>query len=100
MKLLRILFLISLIAVGPLSIAKDFNCGNSASEKLNSLNFTITKDNILLAIQTEKSQKFSSLTRPKDKRRGCCSWHSGVCGCSNGRAVCCDNTLSPSCGCD
>ena len=34
------------------------------------------------------------------QRRGCCSWHGGVCGCENGRAVCCDNTLSPSCGCD
>lgn len=34
-------------------------------------------------------------------RRGCCSHHGGVCGCSSsGRAVCCDNTLSPSCGCD
>ncbi len=32
-------------------------------------------------------------------RRGCCSWHGGVCGCSNGRAVCCDGSLSPSCGC-
>ncbi len=31
--------------------------------------------------------------------RGCCSWHGGVCGCSNGRAKCCDGTLSPSCGC-
>lgn len=30
---------------------------------------------------------------------GCCSWHGGVCGCSNGRKVCCDNTLSPSCKC-
>jgi hypothetical protein len=30
---------------------------------------------------------------------GCCSWHNGVCGCSNGRKVCCDNTLSPSCKC-
>lgn len=33
-------------------------------------------------------------------RRGCCSWHGGVCGCRGGRAVCCDNTLSPSCGCN
>lgn len=33
-------------------------------------------------------------------RRGCCSWHGGVCGCSeSGRQVCCDGTLSPSCGC-
>ena len=34
------------------------------------------------------------------ERRGCCSWHGGVCGCENGRAVCCDGTLSPTCGCD
>ena len=33
-------------------------------------------------------------------RSGCCSWHGGVCGCSNGRAKCCDGTLSPSCDCD
>jgi hypothetical protein len=32
-------------------------------------------------------------------RSGCCSWHKGVCGCQFGRAVCCDGTLSPSCGC-
>ncbi len=42
----------------------------------------------------------SSSTYTNVERRGCCSWHSGVCGCSNGRAVCCDNTLSKSCGCD
>jgi len=33
-------------------------------------------------------------------RRGCCSHHGGVCGCSNGRALCCDGILSPTCGCD
>jgi len=33
-------------------------------------------------------------------KRGCCSHHKGVCGCKNGRAECCDGTLSPSCGCD
>lgn len=32
-------------------------------------------------------------------RRGCCSHHGGVCGCSQGRAVCCDGSYSPSCGC-
>ncbi|MFA5182510.1 MAG: Ada metal-binding domain-containing protein [Syntrophales bacterium] len=42
--------------------------------------------------------KVKGLNDPQ--RRGCCSWHGGVCGCENGRAVCCDNTLSPSCGCD
>lgn len=33
------------------------------------------------------------------EQRGCCSWHSGVCGCTGGRAVCCDGSFSPSCGC-
>ncbi|MDR1084940.1 MAG: hypothetical protein LBP22_08800 [Deltaproteobacteria bacterium] len=32
-------------------------------------------------------------------RAGCCSRHKGVCGCTGGRAKCCDGTLSPSCGC-
>ena len=32
--------------------------------------------------------------------RGCCSHHGGVCGCSGGRAACCDGQLSPSCGCN
>jgi len=32
-------------------------------------------------------------------RRGCCSHHKGVCGCEDGRAACCDGTLSPTCGC-
>ena len=36
----------------------------------------------------------------KVERSGCCSWHGGVCGCQGGRALCCDGTLSPSCGCD
>ncbi len=33
-------------------------------------------------------------------QRGCCSWHGGVVGCSpDGRQVCSDGTLSPSCTC-
>lgn len=33
-------------------------------------------------------------------KRGCCSWHGGVCDCgSNGRVICCDGTYSPSCTC-
>jgi hypothetical protein len=39
-------------------------------------------------------------TKDEDFRRGCCSHHGGVCGCSSGRALCCDGTLSPTCGCD
>lgn len=41
-----------------------------------------------------KTNPFDSL-----EGRGCCSWHGGVCGCQSGRAVCCDGSLSPSCGC-
>jgi hypothetical protein len=32
-------------------------------------------------------------------KSGYCAHHGGVCGCSGGRAKCCDGTLSPSCGC-
>ncbi len=32
-------------------------------------------------------------------KRGCCSWHGGVCGCVGGRVTCCDQTFSPSCTC-
>ena len=34
-----------------------------------------------------------------EAQRGCCSHHGGVVGCSNGRQVCADGTLSPSCTC-
>jgi len=44
-----------------------------------------------------------SIAGMKDKdiglTRGCCSHHKGVCGCDNGRVVCCDGNYSPSCGC-
>ncbi len=33
-------------------------------------------------------------------KRGCCSWHQGVCGCQGGRVVCCDGSFSPSCTCN
>jgi len=34
------------------------------------------------------------------KRSGCCSWHDGIAGCSDGRVVCNDGTYSPSCTCN
>ena len=51
---------------------------------------------------TDVCQKLlaSNASAEELQRSGCCSWHGGVCGCSNGRAKCCDGTLSPSCGCD
>jgi hypothetical protein len=47
-----------------------------------------------------EADRFDSAPIAMDERRGCCSWHGGVCGCSNGRARCCDGSLSPSCPCD
>lgn len=32
-------------------------------------------------------------------QQGCCSHHGGVCGCRDGRRVCCDRQLSPTCRC-
>ena len=43
---------------------------------------------------------YSGTWSPWAEHRGCCSHHSGVCGCSKGRATCCDGSLSPTCGCD
>lgn len=31
--------------------------------------------------------------------QGCCSHHSGICGCKNGHSLCCDNTVSNTCTC-
>lgn len=54
-----------------------------------------------LFVYNFSKEKVSLLnTKDEDFRRGCCSHHGGVCGCSNGRALCCDGSLSPSCGCD
>lgn len=33
-------------------------------------------------------------------KKGCCSRHGGVCGCKYNKALCCDGSLSPSCGCN
>lgn len=53
----------------------------------------------VLAMVQVSSEKDSGNSQAD--RSGCCSHHSGVCGCSaTGRAVCCDGTLSPSCGCN
>lgn len=41
----------------------------------------------------------SSAADTNIERSGCCSHHGGVCGCSSGRAVCCDGQFSPTCGC-
>ncbi len=45
------------------------------------------------------SSSATNMASSEVERSGCCSWHGGVCGCSGGRALCCDGVLSPSCGC-
>ncbi len=71
---------------------------------------TIVRKIILLAIlpllisfyntsQPSASEMTPLLQQTLIEKRGCCSWHGGVCGCAGGRAKCCDGTLSPSCGC-
>lgn len=52
--------------------------------------------------QSEQSVDCENRTfasREEAMQSGCCSWHGGVCGCSNGRKKCCDGTKSPSCTC-
>jgi len=55
------------------------------------------------AVQTDTSpSQECEEAAPTDNllaKSGCCSWHGGVCGCSGGRALCCDGALSPTCGC-
>lgn len=46
------------------------------------------------------SVTFARCDYPFANRQGCCSHHGGVCGCGGGRAVCCDGSYSPSCGCN
>ncbi|WP_304545986.1 hypothetical protein [Sulfurimonas microaerophilic] len=50
--------------------------------------------NVVEKQQISKDTKFDEV-----KQRGCCSWHGGISGCSNGRVVCNDGTYSPSCTC-
>lgn len=56
------------------------------------------KDSTQSSTKSEAGRSISS-EPGKAEQRGCCSHHGGVCGCSFGRAVCCDGNLSPSCGC-
>ena len=48
---------------------------------------------------TEKQQISKDTKLEEFQQSGCCSWHGGVSGCSNGQIVCNDGTYSPSCTC-
>ncbi len=58
--------------------------------------FLIVENSNNLSEPTPFSRKIFAIL---DERKGCCSWHGGVCGCTNEKVVCCDRTMSPSCGC-
>lgn len=78
------------------SVAND-HCGQKGSSEVKPVvNIEIGK------LTVAKAVMLTEMRGDKDgfERSGCCSHHQGVCGCSFGRAVCCDSTYSPSCGCD
>lgn len=62
------------------------------------INFTAYSKQAKHSNYLSSKDSFTEIEDPS--RSGCCSWHGGVCGCSYGRAMCCDGQLSPSCGCD
>lgn len=61
----------------------------------------LTLSFLLAACATAGNKAASNICSPSVvAKRGCCSHHDGVCGCSEkGRVICCDGTLSPSCTC-
>lgn len=70
-------------------------------EILQTTNYSVQCADAELQISTQMaSVQLDKIMSEQYSKSGCCSWHSGVCGCSMGRAKCCDGTLSPSCGCD
>lgn len=87
MKVLLMFTMILLLCAGIVSAQTD---GCSKTDLLKTYAVSYVVPDKTLAKSTVRT----------DERRGCCSHHGGVCGCSDGRAMCCDGTLSPTCGCD
>ena len=60
------------------------------------------KNNLVDVLNSSEITLSSNVVSEKTieiEKRGCCSWHGGVSGCRNGRVVCADGSLSPSCTC-
>jgi hypothetical protein len=89
MKNVTVQFVILLIGISGHAEPTNSGCGDSTIKQV-----AFTK-----ASYVEKLLVLNS-TAQGPERSGCCSHHSGVCGCAGGRATCCDGTVSPSCGCD
>jgi hypothetical protein len=92
--------LLTLVCVFMLSSAVWI--GTASSDEASELFPTDTT--CLIAGNDDSEPGRSASPEPDDiqeARRSCCSWHGGVCGCNDsaGRLLCCDGSLSPSCGC-
>jgi len=59
----------------------------------------IINDVIIKPQTTDCEAIFQSWDKDLLAQRGCCSHHSGVCGCKSSRVTCCDGSYSPSCTC-
>lgn len=60
------------------------------------------QDNKEVQVKPEVKQEqvcTGELSKAELEKRGCCSHHQGVCGCSSGTVTCCDGTDSPTCTC-
>jgi hypothetical protein len=71
---------------------------NNTENRDRNIPTTVEQDDVSIFDASETSSKPERLLLA---RRGCCSWHGGVCGCdsNSNRIVCCDGTVSPSCTC-
>lgn len=108
MKIISSLFIFALAMLLSLvfftgAFAAGENCTSSATDTLCQSHtlFEHAPDNAPAAPElTDECLSKSGERGEQLAGRGCCSKHGGVCGCApNGRTVCCDNTLSPSCRC-
>ena len=61
--------------------------------------FSSTPRALAHVCETTSAQVVISAANATPQGQGCCSWHGGECGCSNGRDVCCDGSYSPTCTC-
>jgi acetone carboxylase gamma subunit len=61
---------------------------------------TAEKAKEIFQLQSKIETKQTQWQESRRGNQGCCSHHSGVCGCApNGHLQCCDGATSPSCGC-
>lgn len=64
-----------------------------------SLNANAAEQALIVDQQQCATLQSEGASQEQMARRGCCSWHGGVCGCSGSTVVCCDGQNSPSCTC-